>query len=108
MAQRYTDQIIKQADLALEALTDEFLADEASQEEPLPESGILDIEFGSLEIPRSRLPRLQSGTVLELNEPAEPTVTLCYAGRPVAEGILLIQDGMIAVQITRKNTGPDR
>ena len=108
MAQRYTDQIIKQADLALEALTDEFLGDEVLQEEPLPESGVLDIEFGSLEIPRNSLPQLRSGTGLELDEPAEPTVTLYYAGRPVAEGILLIQDGMIAVQITRKYTGPDR
>ena len=108
MAQRYTDQIIEQADLALEALTDEFLSGGISPQEPLPESGVLDIEFGSLEIPRDSLPRFQSGTVLELNEPAEPTVTLYYAGRPVAEGILLIQNGMIAVQITRKTISPDR
>lgn len=102
MASRYTDQIVKQADLALKALTDEFLENEISQNEPLPESGVLDIEFGSLEIPRSRLSQIHSGTALELDEPSEPTVVLYYGGRPVAEGILLIQNGMIAVQITRK------
>ena len=102
MLQRYTDKIIQQADRALEALGNEF-----AQSVPPAESAVLEIEFGSVDIPVSRLPSLSSGTILTLNEPAQPTVVLNYGGRPAAEGILMIQDGVIAVKITRKYSRPD-
>ena len=95
MPQRYTDKIIQQADQALEALGNEFV-----QNAPLTESAVLEIEFGSADIPVSRLPSLSSGTILTLN-------VLNYGGRPAAEGILMIQDGVIAVKITRKYSRPD-
>ncbi|MBO7726230.1 MAG: FliM/FliN family flagellar motor switch protein [Thermoguttaceae bacterium] len=102
MPQRYTDKIVQQADRALEALGNEFAQNAAPTE-----SDVLEIEFGALDVPYSRIPDLGAGTILTLNEPAQPTVTLRYGGRPAAEGILMIQDGMIAVKITRKFNGSD-
>ncbi|MBR2692960.1 MAG: FliM/FliN family flagellar motor switch protein [Thermoguttaceae bacterium] len=102
MPQRYTDKIIEQADRALEALGNEF-----APKAPPTESAVLEIEFGALDVPSSRIPVLGVGTILPLNEPAEPTVTLYYGGERAAEGVLMVQNGMIAVKITRKYDGSD-
>ena len=102
MPQRYTDRIIEQADRALEALGNEF-----AQNDSPAESAVLEIEFGAVDVPSSRLPTLRAGTIVQLNEPAEPTVTLYYGGQRAAEGILMVQNGMIAVKITRKYGGSD-
>ena len=103
MPHRYTDKIIQQADRALEALGNEF-----AQSVSPAESAVLEIEFGAVDVPLSRISALGAGTILTLNEPAQPTVTLYYDGQPAAEGILMIQDGAIAVKITRKWNSSDR
>ena len=103
MSDRYTDQILKQADLALEALGNELL-----EGEPRPDSAILDIEFGSAELPASELREFPTGKIIAWDEPAQPTVTLYYGGGPAAEGILMIQDDLVAIRITQKKGEPNR
>lgn len=101
MAERYTDQILRDADSALEALESDF----AGTSDDVPndsELGQLEIEFGSAFCSDSELPRLEPGQIINLDGPAVPTVTLWFNGKPAAEGILMIQDDAIAVRITKK------
>jgi flagellar motor switch/type III secretory pathway protein FliN len=61
----------------------------------------LTLEVGTLVLPAGEVAALAEGQVVPLELPDPPVVRLCAGGRTVAVGILVDDDGRLAVQITR-------
>ena len=112
---RPLEEIVANADRALDSLT-ENLPDPPEPDRspslsspnvssPYPPTGktlTLDVEFGRCRLPLDELTQLVPGTILPLNKPTPSAVTLFCGDNPTAEGIILTQDGRIAIKITRK------
>lgn len=104
MTEQYTDRILREADMALDALEESLCGPGGQTGSGFSpnDTALLDIEFGTARVPISNLPELLSGQIVNLDDPAIPTVKLYFGGVPAAEGLMMVQDGKIAVKITRK------
>lgn len=105
---RQIDTLFSDAEEALSALSAPLESDSgaepAERGEPMT---TVEIELGRIKLSETEKGELASGTILPLQKPLDGRVTLLQNGQAFAEGILMVENGKIAVRITSLGSFPD-